>query len=212
MGAQVLGIDFSGDAAQWKSGCRNSNVWIAFAEADGARLRVTDLKPVQDLPGDGAPFERLLALLATPGLVAAIDAPFSAPAERVSEIGDLWALAAGLPASKRPFGRGGDLVAQLVPDAGKNGVKQLRASETVWHKQRLNVRSTLWSGPRGGAAFAVACMTLLHRHAGPVWPLRRGGEGALLAEAYPAAQLLAKLGLAARRAITALRPRRASPG
>jgi hypothetical protein len=33
-------------------------------------------------------------------------------------------------------------------------------------------------------------MTLLHRHAGPVWPFRPEGRGALLVEAYPAAQLL----------------------
>ena len=54
----------------------------------------------------------------------------------------------------------------------------------------VNVRSTMWAGPRGGAPFAVACMTLLARHNGPIWPIRMNGRrGCVLVEAFPAAQL-----------------------
>lgn len=48
--------------------------------------------------------------------------------------------------------------------------KPLRATEAYWRDQGINVRSTLWNGPRGGAPFAAACITLLHRAGRPVWP------------------------------------------
>ncbi len=189
MGAPVFGIDFSGDVAQWKPGRRNSNIWIASGEADGARLRIHDLRPVQALDGEGPPFERLIAFLAAAQGAAGIDAPFSVPKAYAANAAILWAEVAALRAAERPFGHGRDLVGLLIPDAGPNGAKRYRACEEAWVKQGLNVRSTLWNGPRGGAAFSVACMTLLNRHKGPVWPLRNWGEGALLVEAYPAAQL-----------------------
>jgi hypothetical protein len=188
---QVLGIDFSGSADQWSAKRRNSNVWIASGRADGAQLLIDDLSPVQALPGKGAPFDRLVTLLARAEGFAAIDAPFSAPREHAASVSVLWAQVAGLPQEGRPFGRGSDLVAALAPGHGPNGSKSYRACEDVWHRRGLNVPSTLWSGPGGGAALAVAGMTLLHRRGGPVWPLRPGGEGALLVEAYPPAQLMA---------------------
>jgi hypothetical protein len=46
MGGRILGIDFSGSAEAWGPGRRNSNVWIASGEADGARLKIEDLRPV----------------------------------------------------------------------------------------------------------------------------------------------------------------------
>jgi hypothetical protein len=190
MGHSILGIDFSGDAEQWKARRARSNVWIAFAETDGPRLRVDDLKPVQQLAGDGPPFERLIQLLGSTKAVAGIDASFSVPRSHARSAALLWAEAAALAEGGRPFGRGRDLVAALEPDAGKNGVKLYRACEEIWRARGLNVRSGLWHGPRGGAAFSVACMTLLHRHKGPVWPFRPGGQGALLVETYPAAQLV----------------------
>jgi predicted nuclease with RNAse H fold len=189
VGAPVFGIDFSGDVAQWKQGRRNSNIWIASGEADGPRLRIHDLRPVQALEGDGTPFDRLVAFLSVAEGFAGIDAPFSVPKAHAANAAILWAEVAALRMGERPFGLGRDLVGLLTPDAGPNGAKEYRACEDAWVKQGLNVRSTLWNGPRGGAAFAVACMTLLNRHKGPVWPLRNWGEGALLVEAYPAAQL-----------------------
>jgi hypothetical protein len=128
-------------------------------------------------------------LAATEG-VAAIDAPFSLPRSHAASAVLLWAEVAQLPTDDRPFGRGADLVATFAPTAGPHGVKLYRACEAAWRGKNLNVRSTLWCGPRGGAAFSVACMTLLRRHTGPVWPFRPAGRGALLVETYPAAQLV----------------------
>ena len=187
----LIGIDFSGSADQWKPRRKKTNVWLAFAAMDGPLLRVDALKPVQALGGEGAPFERLVALLAASDAVAGIDASFSAPAAYVASPSELWAMVAGLAAAGRPFASGRQLVEALAPDSLPNGSKVYRACEEYWRRQRLNVRSSLWCGPRGGAAFSAACMTLLHRHSGPVWPVRPGGEGALLVEAYPAAQLRA---------------------
>src|SRR5262252_834104 len=55
-----LGIDFSGDHRMWKAGCRNSNVWIAKVRR-GNQFVLCDLRTVQELPGDGAPFHRLVS-------------------------------------------------------------------------------------------------------------------------------------------------------
>lgn len=186
---RVIGIDFSGSAEQWKPRRKASNVWLAFGVIDDGRLRIEDLKPVQALEGDGSPFERLTMLLSATDAVVGIDAPFSVPKAYVSDAETLWAAVAAMPAEGRPFGKAQDLLGFLTPDAGKHGSKIYRVSEETWRRRGLNVRSTLWNGPRPGAPFAVACMTLLHHHAGPVWPFRPGGRGALLLEAYPAAQL-----------------------
>jgi hypothetical protein len=186
---RVIGIDFSGAADQWKPKRKNSNVWLAFGAADGPRLVIDELKPVQALEGEGDPFDRLVGLLAASDAVVGIDASFSVPTDFVADPAQLWATVAALPTAGRPFAKGEQLVELLTPDAGKHGTKVYRLCEEQWVKRGLNVRSNLWCGPRGGAAFTVACMTLLHRHTGPVWPLRPGGDGALLAEAYPAAQL-----------------------
>ena len=192
MTKQVLGIDFSGSADQWSAKRRNPNVWIAAGHPDGAQLRIEHLSPVQGLAGDGEPFERLVELLTDTDGFAAIDAPFSAPREHAASVQVLWAQVAGLPHDGRPFGRGADAGrGALAPGHGPNGFKSYRACEDVWRRRGLSVPSVLWSGPGGGAALATACMTLLHRRGGPVWPLRPGGEGAVLVEAYPAAQLMA---------------------
>ncbi len=77
-----------------------------------------------------------------------------------------------------------------MPEHLPRGRKEMRETESSWKGRGVNVRSTLWCGPRGGAPFAVACMTLLAGHKGPVWPFRTNGEtGCVLAEAFPAAQL-----------------------
>ena len=192
MPGRLLGIDFSGSPDEWKGGRRNSSVWIASGSADGPRLCIDDLRPVQKLEGQGAPFERLIALLAAePDATAAIAAPFSLPRRYAASAALLWAEAASLAPPGRPFGSGADLIATLAPDGGPNGLKLYRACEAGWRRKRLEVRSTLWSGPGQGAAAALACMTLLHRHRGPIWPFRPDGDGALLVEALPAAQLSA---------------------
>jgi len=188
---QILGIAFSGSADQWSAKRRSPTVWIAAGSVDAERLRIEHLSPVQGLAGDGEPFERLVELLTDTDGFAAIDAPFSAPREHAASVQVLWAQVAGLPHDGRPFGRGPDLVTALAPGHGPNGFKSYRACEEVWRRRGLQVPSTLWSGPGGGAALAAACMTLLHRRGGPVWPLRPGGQGAVLVEAYPAAQLMA---------------------
>jgi hypothetical protein len=188
---QVLGIAFSGSADQWSAKRRRSNVWIAAGQADGERLRIDELSPVQGLPGVGEPFNRLIELLSRVDGFAAIDAPFSAPRSHAASVPVLWAQASGLPHANRPFGRGADLIELLSPGAGRNGLKVYRACEALWRQRGLNTPCALWSGPGGGASLAVACMTLLLARGGPVWPLRPGGVGAVLVEACPAAQLFA---------------------
>ena len=190
MAEQVLGIDFSGSADQWSAKRRSSNVCIAVGRGEGGRLLIDDLIPVQALLGDAEPFSRLVELLTDVDGVVAIDAPFSAPREYAASVPVLWAQASGLPHEGRPFGRGADLVQLLAPGVGRHGVKVYRACEALWRRRGLNAASVLWSGPGGGAAAAVACMTLLLMRGGPVWPLRPGGEGAVLVEALPGAQLL----------------------
>jgi predicted nuclease with RNAse H fold len=187
---QVLGIDFSGSADQWSAKRRNSNVWIASGRAEDGRLLIDDLAPVQALIGDAEPFNRLIELLTDLDGVVAIDAPFSAPREYAASVPVLWAQASGLPHEGRPFGRGTDLVQLLAPGVGRHGVKVYRACEALWRRRGLNAPSILWLGPGGGGGAAVACMTLLLMRGGPVWPLRPGGEGAVLVEALPGAQLL----------------------
>jgi Protein of unknown function (DUF429) len=186
---QVLGINVSGSADQWSAKKRNSNVWIAAGRADESRLLIDDLTPVQALLGDAEPFNRLVELLTDLDGFAAIAAPFSAPRAYAASVPVLWAQASGLPHAGRPFGRGADLVELLAPDAGRHGAKVYRACEALWRQRGLNTPSVLWSGPGGGAGAAAACMTLLLMRGGPVWPLRPGGAGAVLVEAYPAAQL-----------------------
>ena len=185
----LYGIHFSGDHNKWSAGCTRSNIWIAAGFQRGAIMSLKHLMTVQDLPGDGAPFQRLSNLLNSPGEgFAAIDAPFSLPAAFLPDGPEAaWAEVRRL-AGDRQFCRGAELVGALGPDLGSRGKKVLRKTEKDWRSQKVNVRSTVWSGPRGGAPFTAACMTLLSRHKGPVWPIRTG-SGLTLIEAFPAAQL-----------------------
>jgi hypothetical protein len=183
-----LGIDFSGNHAMWRNGCRTSNVWIAQGENAGSNVRIVDLRPVQELPGDGQPFQRLGRLLATGEGFAAIDAPFSVPARWGNDPNSIWRQVDAVHYEDRPFAKGQDLIRLL--GLGHNlGTHEWRATEQMWRDRKLNVRSVVWNGPRGGAAFGVACMTMLARHRGAVWPFRSRGRGRVLAEAFPAAQL-----------------------
>ena len=210
------GIDFSGDVTRWTPGrgrfnINGCNVWIATAEARADALDLVGLRPVQDLrrlrgrehpferpvqyrSGGEHPFERLAALLAEGDYCAAgIDAPFSIP-ERHLPVGGWQALlrdVATFSKEGRPFPNGEELVAYASQNADLLRDRQpLRKTEQAWAKQGLsNVRSTLFNENRGGAPFTVACLTLLAKVEGPVWPWDYANRG-LLAEAFPACQLL----------------------
>ena len=188
----VHGIDFSGDAKKWAPRCRRSNVWISTGQvhAEGS-MKLVALRPVQDLSGSAHPFERLIRLLAGGEYSAVgVDAPFALPARYMPEGGfpRLLRDIAALPTDRRPFVKGGDLVLYGEKNAALEEPKPLRKTEQFW-KKRVNVRSTLWNGPRGGAPFTAASLTLLARAKRPVWPWCRDATG-LLVEAFPAAQLL----------------------
>ena len=181
------GIDFSGGADPWKARCARPTVWVATI-ADIVPPRLIDIRPVQHLPGEGEPFTRLVALLRAGDFTAAgIDAPFAIPArylppgghaELLDRVNRLY------PAPDRPFASGAALVALAAEIAPLDKKKPHRRTELG---RGVNTRSTLWDGPRGGAAFTAACLTLLARSGRPVWPWHCGPG--MLVEAFPAAQL-----------------------
>jgi Protein of unknown function (DUF429) len=185
--ARFLGIDFSGGSGPWKAVCSRPTVWIATLEA----FRLADLRPVQDLPGDGPPFDRLVELLHEGRFrAAAIDAPFSLPEAHMPPGGhaDLLKRVAAMPlADDRPFPRGQSIL-DLAQDIQTfdPGIKIWRATE---RSCGALARSTLWNGARPGAPFTAACLTLLHRVRRPIWPWK-DAQG-MLVEAFPAAQLRA---------------------
>ena len=185
------GIDFSGNHKMWAPRCRNSNVWIATARERRDVMRLLELRPVQHLPGDAHPFERMVGLLARGDYcAAAIDAPFAIP-DRHLPVGGWPTLlrdVEGLPTGSRPFAKGERLVTYAQQNASLEKKKPLRETEQAWAGRGVNVRSTLWNGPRGGAPFTVACITLLAKVNRPVWPWTRADRG-LLVEAFPAGQL-----------------------
>ena len=191
MARSFHGIDFSGNHKMWRPGCRRSNVWIATAEIRAARLHVTGLRPVQDLPGTLHPFNRLAAFLADDRYsAAAIDAPFALPSRHMPAGGlpVLLTDVARFATERRPFAEGEKLVRYGTSIASLEKQKPLRKTERLWSDRGINVRSTLWNRPRGGAPFTVANLTLLHKAGRPVWPWTRSGPG-LLVEAFPAGQL-----------------------
>jgi hypothetical protein len=210
MGARRwLGIDFSGDLRMWGPR-RRSNVWIAEVIEDRGARRLATVRRVQELPGEARPFARLAALLAAGGYDAAgIDAPFSVPAAFVHGDHAATARAAAALAGRRDFASGKELVRLLAgrPPPLTPEAKPLRETERYWARRRgpagrsrkvelplraVNVRSTMWAGPRGGAPMTAACLTLLHTARRPVWPFSPPAPGlglGFLVEAFPAAQL-----------------------
>ena len=186
-----MGIDFSGNVRMWTAGCSTSNVWIADVHAYGRTVTLKDLRPVQELPGQGMPFDRLIALLSSRSYdISAIDAPFSIPACKMPPGGheELLRIVASMETNDgRPFPKGADFVQAVAGQPSVPG-KPLRETELYWQRSGLNVRSTLWSGPRGGAPMTAACLTLLARTGSPIWPWSASIPG-LLAEAFPMAQL-----------------------
>ena len=199
--ALFAGIDFSGNLGMWGPRCTRSNVWVAEGELHtSGQLHLLELRRVQELPGAGTPFERLIRYIRTNGFVAvAIDAPFSVPAEYLPEGShdSLLRLVANFNRSQEraPFARGAELLRALLPrTADPRGLKKYRETERFWLRRGIPVRSTLWNGPRGGAPFTVACLTLLQAAALSIWPRHADSDNAirkptLLAEAFPAAQL-----------------------
>ncbi len=192
MNTRYLGIDFSGGALPWREGTRRPTVWVATARMRADGLRLDSLVPVQDLPGSGDAFGRLVSLLAQGDYAAAgIDAPFSLPEDHMPAGGhrNLVNRVGALPnASDRPFPRGQALVDLAAAIRPLVSAKPLRAVERHWQGRGVNTRSTLWNGPRGGAPFAVAALALIARSSRPCWPWSLTGPGRL-AEVFPAAQL-----------------------
>jgi hypothetical protein len=191
---EFLGIDFSGNARSWRASRSTSNVWVCRTKCDSdPRPHVVELRPIQHVEGDGSPFQRLADILAGKQFsAAAIDAPFSLPSRHVPKEGwlELLELVDALPCEPGlPFPSGPSLITLAEKAADLESFKPLRCTEQCWSDRGINVPSTLWWKPRGGAPFAAACMKLLATAGFPAcWPWSAQTEG-LVAEAFPAAQL-----------------------
>ena len=88
---------------------------------------------------------------------------------------------AQFPTGDRPFAEGKKLVTYGGANASLEERKLMRKTEQFWRKRGVNVRSTLWDGPRGGAPFTVANLTLLAKVRRPVWPWCRAAPGGVVA-------------------------------
>jgi hypothetical protein len=172
---------------------------IAEVRIQQGRPLLSSLQTVQELQGQEEPFQRLVSLLEARDFNAAgIDAPFSVPYEYLPCGGHraLLEQVAGIERKKRPFPTAQDFVCRILAGRSMSGKKPLRKTELAWNKpelawnrKKINVRSTLWAGSRGGAAMTAACLTLLHQSQCPIWPWHPSSEPGLLVEAFPAAQL-----------------------
>jgi predicted nuclease with RNAse H fold len=188
---KFIGIDFSGNEKMWRPHCARSNVWLAEVEGGAARPTLVALNRVQEIAGNQHPFKRLCAYVSQPGLSAvAIDAPFSLPARFLPSNGwsNLLRSVAAIPLDVRPFPFGQALVDGALAIRPLDEPKPLRATERHWRDRSINVRSTLWNGPRGGAPFTAACLRLIADSKLPAWPWSPANK-ARLVEAFPAAQL-----------------------
>lgn len=176
----------------WRAGCGRSNVWIAEVESGAALPTLVSLRRVQELEGDGAPFEGFVRYLReTDFAVAAIDAPFSVPADYLPDGGHaqlLKLIGEAECSDGRPFPSAQEFVARVLNGRTLATKKPLRRTELHWQHLGVSVRSTLWAGPRPGAAMTAACLKLLYEVGRPLWPWTQGVRG-LIAEAFPAAQL-----------------------
>ena len=191
---KYVGIDFSGNQAQWNPNALASNIWIAELEERGANRDLVQLQRVQQLPGQGRPFARLAAWLANGGFsAAAIDAPFSIPwwffGHSFADHPGLMAAVNGLDLmAGQDFPPGKAFVHCVAAGIPFPFTKPFRVTECYWNGRGVNTRSTVWPGPRPGAPFASACIKLLASSHRPIWPWA-GPEWHPLAEAFPAAQL-----------------------
>ena len=192
---RYVGIDFSGNQTQWNPNAQASNVWIAVLEEQGPSRTLAGLQRVQELPGEGRPFARLVHWLATNEFsAAAIDAPFSVPwwffGEGLPDHPGLLAAVNALPlTAAMDFPTGKAFITCVRAGIPLNFfTKPLRVTESYWRGRAVNPRSTVWAGARPGAPFASACIKLLANAARPVWPWAGNVDTALI-EAFPAAQL-----------------------
>ena len=191
---RYVGIDFSGDQTQWAANVQASNIWVAEVEQDGEQLNVVDLRHVQQLGGQGRPFARLAAWLASGSFsAAAIDAPFSVPwwffGHVFADHPALLEVVNGLPLmNAQDFPTGKAFVSSLHAGIPFEFTKPLRVTESYWRGRSLNLRSTVWAGQRPGAPFASACIKLLANANRQAWPWASPNTCPLV-EAYPAAQL-----------------------
>ena len=185
-----LGIDFSGNRDMWGPEVTKSNVWIAEVVDGGAQsLALKNLYPVQNLSGGEHPFRRLITKLETSNFVGAgIDEPFSIPERYLPDHSyrALLDLVGSLDGD--PFPRAQTFHSAVTGDRPLPEKKPLRATERHWKSRKVNVRSTLWIEPRGGAPMTAACLKLLHESGNPIWPWKNSAPG-LLVEAFPAVQL-----------------------
>ena len=201
---RYIGIDFSGDVEKWRPNRSRSNVWIALARRNAVAFEVERLFRVQDCAKrqeTKSPFSSLIKFLRGADFVAAgIDAPFSVPSGYVPAGGhrELLDKTVAIDCDERPFPRGADFIASLSPISGADplpwhGRKVYRETEGYWANRGINVRSTLWNGPRGGAPFTAACLPLLAHTGPPIWPwaIPHPETRSLLVEAFPAGQLFA---------------------
>jgi predicted nuclease with RNAse H fold len=175
----------------WGPGRTKSNVWVAEVQRLGDELELVELRQVRRLPGAAPPFTRLKNYLSSAGFkAAAIDAPFSVPKEFVPEQGHqaLLETVDDLPCPERPFPKGEEFFSAVTggPERLKS-LKPLRETEDLWKKRGIEVRSTLWTGRRGGAPMTSACLKLLAGASFPIWPW--DGRPGCAVEAFPAAQL-----------------------
>ena len=177
-------------------------MWIAILEVTNGIHAVNDLFQVQDLArrlGMSSPFAALVRFLQEGEFTAAgIDAPFSLPKSHMPAEGyrELLKHVSMMECERRPFPSGEGLLSQLIQLSSTElphprGRKIYRETEHGWIKQGVNVRSTTWNGPRGGAAFTAAALYLLGQVELPIWPWA-ANPAALrktLVETFPAAQL-----------------------
>jgi uncharacterized protein DUF429 len=191
--SKYLGVDFSGNQQMWNANVRGSNVWVAEVEDHGADLNLVRLQRVQQLPGPGNPFARLVSHLSNGHFTAAaIDAPFSIPywffGQQFADHPTLLNVINGLALNNRDFPTANAFIASVAAAIPFEFTKPLRVTESYWRGRRVNVRSTVSGGNRSGAPFASACIELLANVNCAIWPWDQRKANTLV-EAFPAAQL-----------------------
>ena len=149
---ELIGIDFSGDARQWRRTSNRSNVWIATGRASGSELYVTGLCTVQELPGTNRPFDRLCEFIANASSsYAAIDAPFSVPRSIAKDVEAVWKQVLELPKNDQPFARGGANAGGDKPQnvgGAKRLANALRAAVGRSATERSSsARTRAWASP-----------------------------------------------------------------
>lgn len=192
-----IGIDFSGANGSWSPGTTKSNVWIAVVnQIRTTELRLSTLEQVQRFQSRDAapPFKRLAHFLRDGDFdCAAIDAPFSLPSVALpkgSRADFLKRIKRLTLEAKRHIPHGAQLLAiarEQLPWLEERGTKQhYRAAE---HRFSAT-RTSLWNGPRGGAAFTIACLRLLaEADQYSLWNGAADDKAPRIVEAYPAGQL-----------------------